>query len=278
MSLQQYRGRGVAVQPAFRGRRGRGIIRPMPAPRLRAWPRARDARTAYVDDVFRRVAPRYDRLTRLLSLGGDRRWKKDAVDLLPSRGDAGRVLDLATGTADFPILLRAAGRRDPVTALDRSVEMLSRGRLKCASLSGIRFVRGDLNRLPFAPASFDAVLFGYGWRYFDDLEGAARSLHSLLKPGGTLVTLDFGVPRAGWYRRICFGYLLVFGTLWGLVLHGRLDTYWHIVESLRAWPGQEALARALERAGFRDTAIVERLGGISVLARAERAAEAPGAG
>jgi len=241
--------------------------------RLRVWPRAHDARTAYVDDVFRRVAPRYDRLTRLLSFGQDRRWKKDAIGLLPSGGPAARVLDLATGTADFPILIRGSGRRDAVTALDRSGEMLARGALKCASVSGVRFVRGDLNRLPFAPASFDAVLFGYGWRYFDDLDGAARSLHALLKPGGTLVTLDFGVPRAAWFRRICFAYLLVFGTLWGLVLHGRLDTYWHIVESLRAWPGQEALARSLERAGFRETAIVERLGGISVLAKAERPVE-----
>lgn len=244
----------------------------MSPPWLRAWPRAHDARTAYVDDVFRRVAPRYDRLTRLLSFGQDRRWKEDALALLPPDGPAGHVLDLATGTADFPILIRGAGRRDAVTALDRSAEMLARGRLKCGALPGVRFVRGDLNRLPFAPASFHAVLFGYGWRYFDDLDAAARSLHALLKPGGTLVTLDFGVPRAGWYRRVCFAYLLVFGTLWGLVLHGRLDTYWHIVESLRAWPGQESLVRALERAGFRETTIVERLGGISVLARAERAA------
>ena len=240
--------------------------------RLRVWPRARDARSAYIDDVFRRVAPRYDRLTRLLSWGQDRRWKKDALALLPSRGSAGLVLDLATGTADFPVMIRAAGRREAVVALDRSGAMLALGALKCAPLSGVRFVRGDLNRLPFAPASFDAVLFGYGWRYFDDLDSAARSLHALLKPGGTLVTLDFGVPRAGWYRRLCFAYLLAFGTLWGFVLHGRLDTYWHIVESLRAWPGQESLVLALERAGFQETAIVERLGGISVLARAERLA------
>ena len=243
----------------------------MSAFRLRVWPRAHDARTAYVDDVFRRVAPRYDRLTRLLSLGGDRRWKKDAVSLLPSLGTEGRVLDLATGTADFPVLIRDAGSGAFVTALDRSVEMLALGTRKCAAISGIRFVRGDLNRLPFPPAAFDAILFGYGWRYFDDLGEAARALHGLLKPGGTLVTLDFGVPRAGWYRRLCFAYLLVFGTLWGLVLHGRLDTYWHIVESLRAWPGQNALSKALERAGFREVVIVERLGGISVLASAERA-------
>jgi demethylmenaquinone methyltransferase/2-methoxy-6-polyprenyl-1,4-benzoquinol methylase len=242
----------------------------MPPVRLRVWPRAQNERTAYVDDVFRRVAPRYDRLTRLLSFGGDRRWKRDAVSLLPPLGSAGRVLDLATGTADFPVLIRSAGGDAAVTALDRSGEMLALGVRKCAAVPGVRFVRGDLNRLPFPPATFDAVLFGYGWRYFDDLEGAARSLHALLKPGGTLVTLDFGVPRAGWYRRLCFAYLLVFGTLWGLVLHGRLDTYWHIVESLRAWPGQNALAKALERAGFGEIAIVERLGGISVLASAER--------
>ena len=242
---------------------------------LRAWPRARATRTAYVDDVFRRVAPRYDWLTRLLSLGQDRRWKEVALALLPEEGPvAGCVADLATGTADFPIMMRRLGRRDEVIALDRSEEMLRLAARKCSPLGGVRFVRGDLNRLPFAPDSFDVVLFGYGWRYFDDLDSAARMLHALLRPGGTLVTLDFGVPRAGWYRTLCFAYLLVFGTIWGLILHGRLDTYWHIVESLQAWPGQDALARALERAGFRETAIVERLGGISVLARAARPAAA----
>lgn len=237
---------------------------------IRPWPRDRATRRAYVDAVFHRVAPQYDRLTRLLSFGQDDRWKSTMVGLLPVGSRDARVLDLATGTAAFPLLLRKAGHRGRIVGIDRSRAMLLRGRAKCAADPGIRFVEGDLNALPFAPGSFDVVLVGYGLRYLDDLRESMRAAHRVLRPGGVLLSLDFGLPARSWYRTLCLSYLFVFGTLWGLLLHRKVDTYWHIVESLRAYPGQDALESALLHAGFARVAIVEQLGGISVLARAER--------
>jgi len=242
----------------------------MKLPRLQAWPRDAARRRAYVDDVFRRVAPRYDRLTRLLSFGQDDRWKASLVELLPVGTRPASILDLATGTAAFPRLLRRAGHVGPIVGVDRSRSMLAQAHGKCAELSNVRFVQGDLNALPVAQRSFDVILLVYGLRYLDDLDGAMRAAYEVLRPGGVFLSLDFGVPRHPWHRRLCMSYLFCFGTLWGLLLHRKLDTYWHIVESIRAYPGQDALARALERAGFEDIVLIERLGGISVVARARR--------
>jgi len=145
--------------------------------------------------------------------------------------------------------------------------MLHEGRLKCAALAGIGFVRGDLCRPPFRERSFDAITMAYGLRYLGDLSESLADIHRMLKPGGVFVCLDFGHPGNLWYRRLCLGYLVAFGTLWGLLLHRRADTYWHIVESLRAYPGQGAVARLMKDAGFADITVEEQLGGISAIIR-----------
>lgn len=237
---------------------------------LKEWPKDSGKRSEYVDSIFRRVAPRYDQLTRLLSFGQDDRWKSMVIDLLPPETERARILDLATGTAAFPDLLHRAGRRASVLGVDRSQAMLARARVKCAAMERVHFVRADLNALPVAAGAFDVVLLGYGLRYLDNLPDSMAVIHRALRPGGVFISLDFGLPRSPWHRSICLTYLFVFGTIWGLLLHGKIDTYWHIVESLRAYPGQRALERAMEETGFERIVIAEQLGGISVLARAEK--------
>jgi demethylmenaquinone methyltransferase/2-methoxy-6-polyprenyl-1,4-benzoquinol methylase len=241
-------------------------------PLLRIWPTDPAGRRAYAEAVFRRVAPRYDLLTRLLSFGNDLRWKRELVSLLPAPREGGRILDLATGTGELPLLVRRAGRAEPIVALDRNREMLQLARAKGhrARHEGVAFVVGDLNSLPVAEGVFDAVLMGYGLRYPIDLTATLRAICRALRPGGLFLSLDFGLPESGWYRRLCLGYLLAAGTVWGALLHGRPSTYWHIVESLRAYPGQRTLIRFLEEAGFKRVMVAERLGGIAVIAMGER--------
>ncbi|HEV8128171.1 MAG TPA: class I SAM-dependent methyltransferase [Candidatus Eisenbacteria bacterium] len=240
----------------------------------REWPRPAAARRNYVDAIFGRIAPRYDLLTRVLSFGQDRRWKEAAIAALPATRDEGAILDLATGTAELPLLARARGRRERVVAVDRSRAMLERGREKVrdAGVDRIRFVAGDLNAVPIASNSFDAVLIGYGLRYPVDLRATLAGILQTLRPGGVFIALDFGIPRNGLFRRIMYGYLLSMGTLWGVVLHGRPGTYWHIVESLRAYPGQHGVARMMEEVGFTRVTVQERLLGSSAIVRGERPA------
>jgi demethylmenaquinone methyltransferase/2-methoxy-6-polyprenyl-1,4-benzoquinol methylase len=240
----------------------------------RPWPARSEARRAYVDAIFRRIASRYDLLTRVLSFGQDRRWKAVVIDRLPPPRERGVILDLATGTAELPLLARARGRPERVVAVDRSRSMLARGREKAAAarVHGIQFVAGDLNAVPVADDAFDAVLVGYGLRYPHDLRRVLTEIRRSLRPGGVFVSLDFGVPPNGILRRVMFAYLLTMGTIWGLVLHGRPGTYWHIVESLRAYPGQAKLASLMEEVGFERVLVEERLFGSAAIVSGVRGA------
>jgi demethylmenaquinone methyltransferase/2-methoxy-6-polyprenyl-1,4-benzoquinol methylase len=237
---------------------------------LKDWPRNPAERAAYVDSVFGAIAPKYDVASKLLSLWQDRRWKARALGALPPDNSVGSLLDLATGTGAFPILLRRAGFAGKIVGLDRSRAMLLLAGEKCGRGPGVELVQGDLGELPFADASFDAITMGYGLRYAGDLRPALAGIHRLLRPNGVFVCLDFGTPENRWHRRACLAYLLLFGTLWGLILHGRRDTYWHLVESLRAYPGQGALRRLMAEVGFTDVELQEQLGGISVIACGRR--------
>jgi demethylmenaquinone methyltransferase / 2-methoxy-6-polyprenyl-1,4-benzoquinol methylase len=233
----------------------------------REWPRLPEARRGYVDAIFRRIAPRYDFLTRVLSFGQDRRWKEAVIARLPAPRADGVILDLATGTGELPLLARERGRPERVVAVDRSRSMLERGRVKVAAAGAdrIHFVAGDLNTVPVAEKAFDAVLIGYGLRYPQDLRRVLAEILRSLRPGGVFVSLDFGVPRNGILRRVMFGYLLGMGTVWGAVLHGKPGTYWHIVESLRAYPGQARLAELMREVGYERVRVEERLFGSSAI-------------
>jgi demethylmenaquinone methyltransferase/2-methoxy-6-polyprenyl-1,4-benzoquinol methylase len=235
---------------------------------LKPWPAERGERARYAESIFREVAPRYDTLTRALSFGRDARWKERLAADAGAEGKDARVLDLATGTAALPLLLGRAGHRGLIVGLDRSAEMLLRGRAKAAP--DVRFLRGDLDRLPFQDQSFDVVTMGYGLRYPTDLPAFLRDVHRLLRPGGRFLTLDFGLPSSGPYRSLAVAYLLGAGSFWGLVLHGRLGTYTHIAESLQAYPGQRALAALMNEAGFADISLHEHLGGVAVSIRCRK--------
>jgi len=236
---------------------------------LQQWPGDIQARGAYVDPIFTNIARRYDLMARLFSLGMVHGWKKQSVDLIP-RNHPRRILDLASGTGDFPLHLRRAGFEAPIIGLDRNFPMLAVAREKCSGLSGITFIPADLMHIPIQDRSFDVVTMGYGLRYPGDIRSVLGEIFRLLGSGGVFVAMDFGLPRNLLFRKICFGYLLGFGSLVGLLLHRKADTYWHIVESLKVYPGQEAVKEWLIEAGFVEVEMRELLGGIIVIHRGVR--------
>lgn len=210
--------------------------------------------------MFSTVAPRYDFITRTFSYGMDGRWKRMGVDRasLPKRPV---VLDLASGTGDFSLLVkgRYPGARTIAVDLTERMLQLARGR-------GLRdAVCGDAGLLPFPDASFDCVFIGYGLRNFPNLATAVREIERVTRPGGLLVSLDFFLPSNAILRRGYLAYLYAQGAFWGLVLHGRPRVYTYIPDSLRSFVSVDDFSTMLRGAGYgRVDARKYILGGIGV--------------
>jgi demethylmenaquinone methyltransferase/2-methoxy-6-polyprenyl-1,4-benzoquinol methylase len=157
------------------------------------------ARTRHARELFAPLGQTYDRYASLLSFGQDPRWRSFLVSRVPS--DALRVLDVATGTAAVAIGLARARSARTVVGVDQSPEMLAAGRdeVARAGLSErIELRDGRAETLPFADAEFDALTFTYLLRYVDDVPATLCELARVVRPGGTIAMLEFGLPRGAW--------------------------------------------------------------------------------
>jgi len=157
------------------------------------------ARTAHARQLFAPLGPDYDRLGSLLSFGQDPRWRRFLVSRVP--GDALQVLDVATGTAAVAIELARSVPARHVVGVDQSPEMLTTGRDRVARAglaSRIELREGRAEELPFGDASFDALTFTYLLRYVDDPAAQMRELARVVRPGGVVAMLEFGLPRGVW--------------------------------------------------------------------------------
>jgi demethylmenaquinone methyltransferase/2-methoxy-6-polyprenyl-1,4-benzoquinol methylase len=152
------------------------------------------AETAVARTLFAPLGPTYDRYAALLSLGQDPRWRRFLVSRVDA-GPADTVLDVATGTGAVALeLLRQ--KNCTVVGLDPSPEMLEEARRRLPP--DMRLVEGDAESLPFPDGAFDAVTFAYPLRYVADVAAALCELARVIRPGGTLAGLEFGIPRGVW--------------------------------------------------------------------------------
>ena len=198
-------------------------------------------------DLFAPLGPTYDRWSRLLSLGQDPRWRRFLVSRIEI-GPEETALDVATGTAAVAIeLVRRTGCR--VVGLDQSPEMLATGRerVEAAGLADrISIVEGSAERLSFPDASFDALTFTYLLRYVADPGATLAELARVVRPGGTMAALEFGLPKGVW-RPLWEAYVRI-----GLPVAGRLiSPGWHEVgsflgPSIRSFHERLPLQRQLE--------------------------------
>jgi demethylmenaquinone methyltransferase / 2-methoxy-6-polyprenyl-1,4-benzoquinol methylase len=169
--------------------------------------------------LFQGLPRHYDRMGALLSFGQDPRWRRALVRAIDPQ-PAERVLDVATGTGMVAVAL-ARRAACAVVALDQSEAMLGAAQVRVrrdAQLAArISFLRGEAERLPFADAEFDRLTFTYLLRYVDDRPATMRELARVVKPGGRIGMVEFGVPRAAWLRALWRVYTRV-----GLPLIGRM--------------------------------------------------------
>jgi demethylmenaquinone methyltransferase / 2-methoxy-6-polyprenyl-1,4-benzoquinol methylase len=157
------------------------------------------ARTAHARQLFAPLGPNYDRFASLLSFGQDPRWRRFLVSRIPD--DAVRVLDVASGTAAVAIELARRSPSRQVVGIDQSTEMLATGRARverAGLASRIELREGRAEELPFADAAFDALTFTYLLRYVDDPAATMHELVRVVRPGGTVAMLEFGLPHGGW--------------------------------------------------------------------------------
>ena len=207
---------------------------------------------AQVEAMFDAVAPRYDLLNRVLSFGIDTWWRRQATGLLEEE-EPRRLLDVATGTADLAL---AAARRFPkaeVVGVDIAEEMLTRGREKLAGLEGrVTLQRGDASELPFEDDAFDAALVAFGVRNFEDLHAGLAGIRRVLRPGGTLVVLEFSRPRAFPIKQLYALYSAYVLPRIGRLLSQEGGAYTYLPASVAAFPdGFDFLGR-MEDAGYTD--------------------------
>jgi demethylmenaquinone methyltransferase / 2-methoxy-6-polyprenyl-1,4-benzoquinol methylase len=201
--------------------------------------------------MFSAIAPRYDFLNRLLSFGVDRRWRRAAVsEVTPARG--GRHLDVATGTADVALeIFRQKGRDAYVAGSDISEGMIQIGRAK-ASREGVSdrmgFVLAPGESLPFREGAFDSASVAFGIRNLADRQRGLREMCRVVRPGGTIVVLEFSRPRSSLFGAIYRIYFTkVLPRLGGLF--SRRAAYTYLPESVASFPDPETFARMMREAG-----------------------------
>jgi ubiquinone/menaquinone biosynthesis methyltransferase len=229
----------------------------------------------YVRRLFATIADRYDLITVLLSCGADARWKKRLSDMTDARPGL-RALDLACGTGDIAFAVAARGAR--VIGLDITLRMVELAREK-GTVTFLRnekkgdcplFLVGDMLALPFPDGSFDIVTTGYGIRNVPDIDAALVEIRRVLRPDGRFLSLDFNRPRNLVVRWVYLAYLTIVGSTLGWILHRDPDTYRYIPESIKRYPGAEAIVGLLGTLGFRGARFLPVLGGLMAIHEARR--------
>ncbi len=197
--------------------------------------------------MFDRIAPTYDKMNRLMSLGIDKRWRTRAIALLPK--DAVDVLDLCAGTLDLSAMIeetRSSAKN--IVACDASENMLALGRSKVGSR--VRSVVGDALALPFEDASFDAVICGFGVRNLADLRRGLREVRRVLRPRGTFVTLELFRPRGAASRLAHKAGLRFALPALGAAIAKDREAYDYLAESMEGFITREAYEHLLVEEGF----------------------------
>ena len=207
-----------------------------------------------IQQMFDGIAPDYDRLNHLMSLGVDRSWRRRALREIITPGQPQQLLDIACGTGDFA--LAQARRMHPdshITGLDLSEGMLAvmREKVAKAGLEGrISCEQGDSEAMRFSDGSFDCATIAFGIRNFSHREAALEEILRVLKPGGRLVILELSVPENRLLRWAYNLYFMHFVPWIGGLISGDKAAYKYLPASVQAFPGRREWTATMVRSGY----------------------------
>ncbi len=213
-----------------------------------------------VEHMFDTIAPKYDLLNRVLSLGIDISWRKRALGYLKPL-QPGNLLDVATGTADVAIMAAKMLKPASIIGIDIANQMLDFGRKKI-DREGLQQIitleTGDSENLHFADAAFDAVTVAFGVRNFENLEKGLAEMLRVLRPGGKVVILEFSRPHLFPFKQLYNTYFKYVLPLIGRLTSRDMRAYTYLFESVQAFPEGDQFLQILSRIGYQNP-ICERL-------------------
>jgi len=201
--------------------------------------------------MFDQIAPRYDFVNRVLSLGLDKRWRRRVIKELALAPNA-RVLDVATGTGDLAIELANAVPAGKVIGLDPSANMLAVATLKLARRgldSRVSLIEGDAQALPQANCEIDAATIAFGIRNVPDRPRALRELARVVRPGGTIAILELGEPKRSLLGRAARFHTHHVVPRIGALLSGKRE-YKYLQTSVAAFPPNDEFAQIMRDSGL----------------------------
>ncbi len=231
--------------------------------------------TQQTREMFTSIAPRYDFLNRLLSVGQDKYWRQRAIDLLDPMEDE-RILDVATGTGDMIIEVAKRNLSVQIFGIDFSQRMLDLGRIKIARNGynqAVSLQIGNGECLPFADESFDGVICAFGIRNFADVQLGLREFFRVLRPGGRVVVLEFSIPQNQFLKTAYEWYFNHILPKIGNIISGHLNAYSYLPESVANFPSQKKFIKWIEKIGFKKVSFSELTFGIVSIHRGYKVSE-----
>jgi demethylmenaquinone methyltransferase/2-methoxy-6-polyprenyl-1,4-benzoquinol methylase len=202
-----------------------------------------------VEQMFNRIALRYDFLNHFLSFGIDKRWRKKLIKY-STKDNPQKILDIATGTGDMLIAFHEAGIKS-LAGLDPSSGMLKQASIKLNKAN----IQAELNegfceKIPYADNQFDLITVVFGIRNFKNLNHSFSEIYRVLKPGGKTRLLEFSMPQNALVRLFYKGYLKGFIPLWGRIISGDKAAYQYLSASIKEFSKSIEVEKQLEDEGF----------------------------
>lgn len=208
-----------------------------------------------IEEMFDNIAPSYDLLNRVLSLGIDRSWRTKAIREL-SGANVTTLLDVATGTADLAIEAHKQLNIPHIIGVDISNKMLDVGREKLAKMdleNTIVLQQADSENLPFDDAHFDAATVAFGVRNFENLQLGVNEIYRVLKPGAKAVVLEFTKPTGFPFKQGFNAYFKYLLPVIGKIKSKDPKAYQYLYESVQAFPDYDRFLEVMRKAGFKES-------------------------